>query len=114
MNIEQGCQSLSRFARCDGWKSTGRVLSVHILLNDSGSLYVGPFKKDISAAKEENRYLSVLSLIKCGEHDVRFFERGADFRAGQRIQFLTAALFQARGRAFQLRGTETGMTHELG
>jgi hypothetical protein len=50
MNIEQGCQSLSRFAKCDGWKSTGRVLSVHILLNDPSSSYVGPFQKEIDAA----------------------------------------------------------------
>jgi len=129
MNIEQGCQSLSGFAKCDGWKSTGRVLSVHILLNDPGPLYVGRFRNEIhvsnmcangrvrpmsAANARENRYLSVLSLIKCGEHDVRFFERGAHFRAGQRIQFLAAALFQARGRVFQLGGTESGMTHELG
>jgi len=85
MNIEQGCQSLSRFDKCDGWKSTGRVLSVHILLNDRGSFYVGLFRKEIGSARLRDRYLSVLPLIKCGERYVRFLERGADFRAGQRI-----------------------------
>jgi len=51
MNIEQGCQPLRRVVKCDGRKSAGRVLSVHILLNDPGSYYVGPIPKTNSGLR---------------------------------------------------------------
>jgi hypothetical protein len=53
MNIEQGCKSLSRFAKCDGWKSAGRVLSVHILLNEPGSYSVGPSEEKLARGRKK-------------------------------------------------------------
>src|ERR1700676_182589 len=51
-----------------------------------------------------------LQVSIASQRHIRLFERGPDFRTGERIQLQAAARLQTRGSAFELFGTESGMT----
>src|SRR5579864_5479409 len=54
-----------------------------------------------------------LEVGVAGQHDVRFHQSSADFRAGQRIEFAAAAFLQSRGSVPQLIVAESGMAHKF-